>query len=101
MKPVVVEFVGGYWDRKRLRTDSPEEEEALLAAGCYQMSHHGRFGAECFGLSDISVTYARNHGWDAANEAGLSGDHRYLVAGRRETETQIVVTFKYDPIREF
>ena len=98
MKPIVLEFVGGYWDGKTLRTDSPEQEEEFLAAGCYEMSHHGAIGQECVGLSEDAVTFARKHDWEAAKEASLCGDHRYLVAERRETETEIVVTFKYHPI---
>ena len=101
MKPMVLEFVGGYWDGKTLRTDSPDYEEQLLAAGCYEMSHHGAIGGECVELSYDAVGFARRHGWLAAEEASLCGDHRYLVAERRETETEIVVTFKYHPMREF
>ena len=99
MKPVILKFVGGYWGGKTLRTDSLDQEEQFLAAGCYEMSHHGAIGGECVGLSDDAMTFARSHGWEKAKEAGLRGDHRYLVTEFRETETEIVVTFKYDPIR--
>ena len=101
MKPMVLEFVGGYWDGKTLRTDSSDYEEQLLVAGCYEMSHHGAIGGECVELSCDAVRFARRHGWLAAEEASLCGDHRYSVAERRETETEIVVTFKYHPMREF
>ena len=100
MKPIVLEFTGGYWDGKTVRTDSPDQEEVFLAAGCYEMSHHGTIGQECVGLSQDVVAFARNHGWEAAKGASLHGAHRYLVTERRETEAEIVVTFKYDPMRD-
>jgi hypothetical protein len=99
MKSIVLEFIGGYWDGKSLRSDSRDREEMFLATGCYEMCHHGSIGAECVGLSDGAVAFARSHGWEAARDAVLSGDHRYLVSQRRETETEIVVTFKHDPIQ--
>ncbi len=95
--PIVLEFVGGYWDGKTLRTDSSDYEEQLLGAGCYETSHHGAIGGECAVLSCDVVSYARRHGWQAAEEASLCGDHQYLVAERRETEAEIVITFKYHP----
>jgi hypothetical protein len=92
-KPIVLEFVGGYWDGKSLRTDSSDDQEAFLAAGCYEMSHRGAIGHECVGLSDDAVWFAQQHGWKAAEEAGLRGSHHYLVSERRETEKEIVITF--------
>jgi len=100
MKPVVLEFVGGYWDGKTLRADSSDYEERLLGTACYEMSHHGAIGGECVQLSYDAVRYARRHGWQAAEEASFCGDHRYLVTERRETETEIVITFKYQPKRD-
>ena len=64
MKPIVLEFVGGYWDGRSLRSDSPDQEEALLAAECYEISKHGRFGAGCADLSAVAVAFGRNHGWE-------------------------------------
>jgi hypothetical protein len=98
-KPIVLEFVGGSWDGNTLRSDSSDQEEQFLAAGCYEMSHHGAIGEECVGLSDDAVTFARRHGWKAAEEAPLCGDHRYLVVERRETETEIIVTFLHELLR--
>lgn len=100
MKPVVLVFVGGYWNGKTLRTDSPDREEQFLASGCYEMSHHGAIGGECVGLSDAAVNFARTHGWEAEKEASLRGDHRYLVTEFRETETERIVKFKHNPVRE-
>ena len=105
MKPIILEFVGGPWGGKTLRTDSTDQEEVWLAAGCYEMSHHGAIGGECVGLSEDAAMFARRHGWEAAKQRGLHGDHRYLVTERRETETEteteIVITFKYHPMRDF
>jgi hypothetical protein len=98
MKPIVLEFVGGYWNGKTLRTDSPDREEQFLASGCYEMSHHGAIGGQCVGLSDAAVNFARGHDWKAPNEARLHGDHRYLVTEFRETETELTVKFKHDPV---
>jgi len=101
MKPIVLEFVGGYWDGKTLRTDSRDDEEQLMAAACYEMSHHGAIGGECVELSYDAVGFCRRHGWAATEEASLCVDHRYLVTERRETETEIVITFKYHPMQDF
>jgi len=98
MKPTVLKFVGGHWDGKTLRTDATDYEEQLLAAECYEMSHHGAIGRECIGLSSDAAGFARRHGWVAAEQAGSGRDHRYLVAERRETETELTVTFQYRPM---
>ena len=96
-KPIVLQFVGGYWDGKSLRTDSADQEEVLLATACYEMSHHGAIGAECAGLSDDAVTFARIHRWAAPNEGGFDEAHRYLVTERCETESEIVVKLRHAP----
>lgn len=49
MKPLVLQFVGGDWDGKTLRTDSADYEEQLPAAGCYEISHHGAVGGSLCG----------------------------------------------------
>jgi hypothetical protein len=98
MKPVELDFVGGFWNGRSLRTDSPDQEEAFLARGCYEMSHHGTVGAEVVGLSADAIAFARHHGWDAAREAGLNGAHRYVVSEYRETENDIVISFRHDPV---
>ena len=41
MKPIILEFVGGCWDGKTLRTDSPDDEEQLVAAACYDPTNRG------------------------------------------------------------
>jgi hypothetical protein len=64
---------------------------------CYEMTYHGAIGAECAGMSDDAVTFARLHGWAPAKEAGLHGAHRYRVTERRETEREIVVKFGHEP----
>ena len=97
MKPIILKFIGGYWDGRSLRSDSADQEELFLAVGCYEMSHHGSIGGQCVGLSDSAVALAQSHGWDAAKEAGLCGDHRYCVCQRRETESEIEITFKHNP----
>ncbi len=97
MKPVILTFLGGYWDGKSLRTDSAEREESLLAAACYELSHHGTIGAECAGISDDAVTFARIHGWAAAEEGSFHGPHRYVVGMRYESDTEIVITFRHVP----
>ncbi len=97
MKPIVLEFVGGYWDGKTLRTDSADGEEPLLAAACYEMSHHGAIGSECVELSFDAAGFSQRHGWTTAEEDVFRGNRRYFVTERRETETEIVITFKYDP----
>jgi hypothetical protein len=91
MKPVVLEFVGGYWGGKTLRTDSADLEEVLLAAACYETCHHGVIGEGCAGLSEYAVGFARKHGWPAASNGGWQGTHRYSVTEHRETEDEIVV----------
>ena len=98
MKPVILGFIGGYLDGKSLRTDSSEQEEAFLAAGCYEMSHHGEIGAECWALSVETMAYARSHSWPVSEKDAESGHQRYLVTERRETEREIVVTFKHAPV---
>ena len=98
MKPIILGFIGGMWDGKSLRTDSSDQEEALLAAGCYEMCHHGEIGAECFGLAVETMAYARSHSWPVSNESGLGGHRRYLVSERRETEKEIIVTLKHAPV---
>ena len=100
MKPIVLEFVGGYWDGKTLRTDSTDQQELLLVAECYEMSHHGAIGQECIGLSGDAPTFARSHGWEAPEDASLHGDHRYFVSERRETRTEIRVRFEHERIKE-
>ena len=99
MKLLVLKFEGGYWDGKTLRTDSPEYEEQLLAIGCYEVSHHGAVGGTFAELSPDAASFARRHGWGTGEEAAWHGDPRYLVAERRETETEVVVTFRYHPMR--
>jgi len=94
MKSVVLEFVGGYWGGKTLRTDSADLEEVLLAAACYETCHHGAIGDGCAGLSEYAVRFARSHNWPAANQGGWQADHRYSVIERRETENEIVVKFR-------
>ena len=96
MRPTVLRFVGGPWDGKTLRSDAADYEEQLLAAECYEMSHHGAVGSRCVGLSCDATGFARRHGWAAADEAGP--DQRYLVAERRETETGLTVTFQFRPM---
>jgi hypothetical protein len=95
MKPIVFEFSGGYWDGASLRTDSADQEEALLAAACYELSHHGAIGAECGALSDDAVTYARIHHRPRPQEGTLYGDHQYRISERRETEEQILVRLRH------
>ena len=97
MKPVVLTFVGGYWNGKSLKMDSDDKEESLLAAACYEMTHHGSPGEECTGLSEDAVTFARVHGWATPEEGGLQGDHRYMVTERRETLSEIVITLSEVP----
>jgi hypothetical protein len=98
MKPIILEFVGGYWDGKSLSTNSSDQEEALLAAACYEMSHHGAIGGECAALSDDAVTFARLHGWPRSREGTFRGDHRYRVSEHRETESEILVRLRNVPI---
>ena len=98
MKPVVLEFVGGYWDGRSLSTDSADQEEAFLAAACYEISHHGAIGGQCATLSEDAVTFARIHGWPRSGDGTLRGDHRYLVAERRETEGEIIVRLRHAPV---
>ncbi len=97
-KPITLEFSGGYWDGKSLHTDSDDQEESLLATACYEMTQHGAIGAECGGMSDDAVTFARLHGWAAAKEAGLQGAHRYRVIEPRETERKIMVMFRHQTL---
>ena len=100
MRSVVLEFVGGYWEGRSLRTDSADQEEALLAAACYEASHHGAIGGECAALSDDAVMYARIHGWQESKDGNFRGTHRYLVTERRETESEIVVQFRHLPLAD-
>jgi hypothetical protein len=95
MKPVVLEFVGGYWGGKTLRTDSADLEEVLLAAACYESCHHGAISEGCAGLSEYAVAFARHHGWPAATNGGWQGTQSYCVTQHRETENEIVVEFTH------
>ena len=79
MKPIILEFSGGYWDGTALRTDAADQEEALLATACYELSHHGAIGAECGALSSDAVTYARIHHRARPQEGTLGGHHRYRI----------------------
>jgi hypothetical protein len=97
VKPVVLEFVGGNWDGRSLSTDSDDQQEALLAAACYEICHHGSIGEECAGLSNDAVTFARTHGWAVPKEARWHGIHHYLVTERRETQKEIVVKLSHTP----
>jgi hypothetical protein len=97
MKPVVLQFVKGGWDGRRLRTDSPDREEALLATACYEMSHHGAIGQECAGLLADEETFAQKHGWATGTEGDLQRHHRYIVFERCETVTETVVKLRYQP----
>jgi hypothetical protein len=94
----VLQFMGGYWNERRLRTDAQDQEEAFLASGCYEMSHHGKVGSKIAGLSGDAIAFARHHGWRAAQDAGLTGAHTYVVTEYRETETEIVITFREIPV---
>ena len=99
MKPITLGFIGGIWDGKSLRTDSSDQEEAWLAAGCYEMCHHGAIGAECSGLAVETTAYARSHRWVTNDEAGLGGrHHRYVVSERRETAEGVVVVLMHAPV---
>lgn len=105
MKPVIMKFVGGRWDGRLLRSDSEDPEEAFLAAGCYEMSHHGSVGAECVGVSEEAAAFARHHGWEAAREAKQlevrqQRGERYVVSERRETGEEISVTLTVRGPRE-
>lgn len=97
MNHVVVVFNGGPLGGKALRTNSPDEEEQLLAAACYEMSHHGAIGGECAELSYDAAGFCRRHGWPAAKEPSPHAVCRYSVTERRETEKAIVVKFTYHP----
>jgi hypothetical protein len=97
MKPVRLMFQGGYWDGKSLQVDSADQEESLLATACYEMTHHGTLGAECTGLSEDAIIYARVHGWPTPEQGSLQGDHRYQVTERRETLSEIVITLSEVP----
>lgn len=92
MKPLVLEFIGGHWDGRILRTDSSDYEEQLLAAACYEMSHHGAVGGGCVGLANDAGSFARRHGWAVADDAVSWEGDRYSVAEHRETETEIILT---------
>jgi hypothetical protein len=94
MRPVVLEFIGGAWDGKCLRTDSSDREEALLAAECYEMSHHGLVGATCAGFSVDAAAYARDHFWPLQDGVSWHEQYRYRVVERHETENEIVVLFR-------
>jgi hypothetical protein len=98
MKPVVLRFTEGCFDGRALRTDSTDQEEVWLAAACYETCHHGEIGRECFAPACDVNAFARRHGWEAAKETDLHRHLRYLVTERRETATEIVVTFEYGPI---
>ena len=100
MKTIILKFIGGYWDGATMRTDSPDYEEQLLAAGCFEMSHHGTIGGECAQLSSDAVEFARRHGRQAAEQATLCENHRYLVSEYRETETEIIITLKHHTMRD-
>jgi hypothetical protein len=92
LKPILLRFQGGCWDGRSLRTDSRDQEESLLAWACYEMCHHGAIGAECGGLSDDAVCFARVHGWPQ-DPAGRLPDFRgYAVSERRENEHEIAIT---------
>jgi hypothetical protein len=91
VRPVVLEFVGGYWGGKTLRTDSAELEETLLAAACYETCHHGAIGEGCAGLSEYAVGFAVHHQWPGATHGGWQGAYRYSVTERWETEDEIVI----------
>jgi hypothetical protein len=97
VKSLVLEFIGGHFDGKVLRTDSIDQEEVWLAAACYETSHHGEIGRECFAPScDVDV-FAKRHGWATAKGSSFHRHHGYRVTQRRETETEIAVTFEYKP----
>jgi hypothetical protein len=49
------------------------------------------------GLSEDAIIYARLHGWKAATEAALQGDHRYRVTEHRETVRENIITLEYQP----
>jgi hypothetical protein len=49
------------------------------------------------GLSEDAIIYARLHGWNAATEAALQGDHRYRVTEHRETARENIIILEYQP----
>jgi hypothetical protein len=95
MKPIRLEFMGGDWDGRTLRSDSPEYEEQLLAIGIYELSHHGAVGGACKELTAEAVDFARRHAWLAIGQGDLPHDGRYQVVEHRETEVEIIVTFSW------
>ena len=97
MKPIVLKFVGGFWDGKTMRSDSPDQEEVFLATTCYEQSHHGLVGSESVGLLDSAVDFAQRHGWNAKEKMSSAGEQRYRVSEHRETETEITIVFRHDP----
>lgn len=92
MKSIVFQFVGGCWDGKTLCTMSPDYEEQLMAAACYETSHHGEVGEACVGFPYEAEGFARRHGWVPADLFSLCRTHRYVVSERRENEAEIVIT---------
>lgn len=93
MKTVVLTFDGGAWDGKTLRTDSVDLEEAMLAAACYELSHHGMVGRDCTGVSGDTQHFAQMHGWAQGQADELYGPHRYVVMEYQETEDEIAIRF--------
>jgi len=98
MKAIVLDFAGGDWDGKHLRTDSTDQEEAMLAAACFEMSHHGQIGAQYLGVLGDATVFARNHGWTTSPEGRSQSSHSYHVTERRETNSQITITFQHTPL---
>lgn len=100
MRSTVVEFVGGPLGGRALRSNASDDEERLLVAACYEMSHHGAIEAECVELSYDAVGFCRTHGWATRDNAAIRANHRYVVAERRENETEVVVKFEYHRIEK-
>ena len=100
MRSRVLEFVGGPLGGRTLRSNSSDDEERLLVAACYEMSHAGAIGGNCVELFYDAVEFCRTHGWATGDEPAVYADHRYIVAERTENEMEVVVKFEYRPTKK-
>jgi transcriptional regulator with XRE-family HTH domain len=100
-RPIVVEFVGGFMDGKRLSTAADDPDEVQEAAAHYVMSSEGTVGKRFRTYSDAGraelaeITEMTPEGPRLKREPVYDMDHFYEVVERVETGESIIVRFRF------
>ena len=100
MKRVILTFVGGHQDGRRLDSHSTDPAEVSQAGRWYMATEYGAPGKSVMGPSYAAVQHCLEHGLEAASGAGFNLRHEYRVADRRETPEAIHLRLDYRLVDE-